>query len=120
MLAVASVQVAPLISFTTKVGKLHPPLILIDQTKADQIGQVARRQMLRLRNTRGDAAEADFFARTEWCPKTTFHSLPPKLMFGGKLGRKSVASHRPVRIRTVALPASLRRLVAAKKRPARN
>ena len=30
----------------------------------------------------------------------------PKLMFGGKLGRKSAASHRSVRIRTVAFPLS--------------
>jgi hypothetical protein len=49
--------------------------------------------VLRLRNTKGDAPESDFLVRVEWCPKTTFHGLPPKLMFGGKLGRKSVASH---------------------------
>ena len=30
LLAVASIQVAPLISFTTKVGKLQPPFVLID------------------------------------------------------------------------------------------
>jgi hypothetical protein len=48
--------------------------------------------MLRLRNTKADSAQCDFFMRTEWCPRTTFHGLPPKLMFGGKLGRKSVAS----------------------------
>jgi len=77
MPAVLAIASAPLISFTTKVGKLHSPLILIDQMKADQIGQIAHRQMLRLRNTKGDATEADFFARTERCFKTTFHGLPP-------------------------------------------
>ena len=117
MPAVLAVASAPLISFTTKVGKLHSPLILIDQMKADQIGQIAHRQMLRLRNTKGDAAEADFFARTERCFKTTFHGLPPKLMFDAKIRRKSTASHRFVHIRTVALPASPSRLVAATKRP---
>jgi hypothetical protein len=62
--------------------------------------------MLRLRNTKGDAAQGDFLMRTERCFKTTFHGLPPKLMFGGKLGRKPAASHRSVRLRTVGLPAS--------------
>jgi hypothetical protein len=93
VLTVASVQMAPLISFTTKVGKLHSPLILIDQTKAGQIGHVARQQMFRLRNTKGDASQGDFLMRTEWCPKTTIHGLPPKLTFGGKawaqIGRES-------------------------------
>jgi hypothetical protein len=80
LLVVASIQVAPLISLMTKVGKLHSPLILIDQMKADQIGHVARPQSFCLRNTKGDAAQGDFLMRTEWCPKT------PKLMFGGSLG----------------------------------
>jgi len=53
----------------------------------------------------------------EWCFKTTFHGLPPSSC---SIGRKSTASHYSVRIRTVALPASPSRLVAATKRPARN
>ncbi len=77
LLVVASIQVAPLISLMTKVGKLHSPLILIDQMKADQIGHVARPQSFCLRNTKGDAAQGDFLMRTEWCPKTTIHGLPP-------------------------------------------
>ena len=75
---------APLISFTTKVGKLQPPLVLIDQMKSGQVSHVARQQVLRLRNTKGDAPESNFLVRAEWCPKTTFHGLPPKLMFEGK------------------------------------
>ena len=117
MPAVLAVTSPPLISFTTKVGKLHLPLILIDQMKADQIGQIAHRQMLRLRNTKGDAAEADFFARTERCFKTTFHGLPPS-----SCPMESLGANRP-RVTTLSAfglsPASPSRLVAATKRPER-
>src|SRR5882672_9461747 len=54
-----------LISFTTEVGKLQLSLVIIDQTNVDQVSHVARRQVLRLRNTKGDAAKGDFLAQTE-------------------------------------------------------
>jgi hypothetical protein len=49
----------------TEVGELQSSLVLIDQMNMDQVSHVARRQVLRLRNTKGDAAKGDFLVRTE-------------------------------------------------------
>jgi hypothetical protein len=41
--------------------------------------------------------------RTEWCLETPLHGLPLKLRYDAKLERKSAASHRSVRFRTLQL-----------------
>jgi hypothetical protein len=65
------------VPFAPNISERQPTVVFSDQAKADQVRHVARQQMLRLRNTKGDAAQGDFLMRTEWCFKTTFHGLPP-------------------------------------------